>query len=58
MQTKPKFRKLIFWDVDYNKIDYKKYPRYVIGKVVQWGNLSDWKELNSFYPKEKIMKKI
>ncbi|EKD56106.1 MAG: hypothetical protein ACD_58C00297G0011 [uncultured bacterium] len=51
---KIKFRKEIFWDTDPKTIDYQKHAIYVIGKVIKWGNLSDWQELKKIYSTRKI----
>ena len=32
----------IFWDTNYDTIDWDKKARYVIGRVVTRGNWSDW----------------
>ncbi|MDY0017700.1 MAG: hypothetical protein RBS89_07665 [Candidatus Delongbacteria bacterium] len=51
---KPVFRKELFWDVDYEKIDFTEHARFVIGRVVMRGNLNDWNNLKDFYGLEKI----
>ena len=33
-----KFRPTLFWDVDPKTIDYKKHARYIIERVVDFGN--------------------
>ncbi|MFO7789879.1 MAG: DUF6922 domain-containing protein [Bacteroidota bacterium] len=45
----PKLNKSLFWDVEINNLDYEKHKRFVIERVLTRGNLSDWKELKSFY---------
>ena len=47
---KPKFDKRIFWDVDFESLDYDKEAYWIIGRVFEWGKLSDLKNLLSFYP--------
>jgi hypothetical protein len=51
---KPVFRKELFWDVDYDNIDFEDHARFVIGRVVMRGNLDDWNALKEFYGLEKI----
>lgn len=43
------FSPVIFWDVDYAKIDWHKSRRFVISRVVQYGTVTDWRKLKSFY---------
>lgn len=33
----PSFLKKYFWDVDFRKLDYKKYPNFVIGRILEYG---------------------
>ncbi len=44
---KPTLNKALFWDTDYQDIDYEKHARFVIERVVTRGNLKDWKELSN-----------
>jgi hypothetical protein len=46
---KPILSKQAFWDVDMNKIDYKKNARYVVEKVVERGKAEDFENLLKFY---------
>ena len=38
MKKLPKFLKQYFWDVDFEKLDYTKYPKYVIGRILEHGD--------------------
>ena len=44
----------LFWDVDLSGIDQEKNSKYIITKVLQYGLLTDWKQLLAFYGIEKI----
>jgi hypothetical protein len=55
---KPLLRKEIFWDVEYDSIDYEKHSRFVIGRVVMRGNLRDWKNLMDFYGIDRIKSEV
>lgn len=48
------FSPVIFWDVDYAKIDWKKSARFVIGRVVRYGTADDWRKLKKLYGTEVI----
>jgi hypothetical protein len=53
MET-PEFSRHIFWETDYDKIDWVLKARYVIERVIEYGDWEDWKHLKSFYGLEKI----
>lgn len=55
---KPVLNKALFWDTDYDSIDYKKHARFVIERVITRGNWKDWQELKRFYGLEKIKKEV
>ncbi len=55
---KPVFRKELFWDVDYESIDFKKHASFVIGRVAMRGNLDEWNTLKEFYGLEKIRSEV
>lgn len=44
-----KFSSIIFWDVDPSKIDFTKHRRFIIGRVVQYGTIEDWREVKKLY---------
>ena len=51
---KPVLSKQAFWDVDMEKIDYKKNAAHVIKKVFDRGNIDDIISVLNFYPEVKI----
>ena len=55
---RPVFRKELFWDVNYEDIDFEKHARFVIGRVVMRGNVDDWNTLKNFYGLEKIRTEV
>ncbi|MEO0006255.1 MAG: hypothetical protein RJA20_451 [Bacteroidota bacterium] len=46
--------KVIFWDTDYNSIDFENKARYVIERVVMYGTLSDWRIIQARYGMDRI----
>lgn len=44
----------LFWDVDFIDVDYDKYARHIINRVLLRGNLDDWFEIKNYYGLEKI----
>ncbi len=54
MKETPKLSKALFWDTNFDKVDFDKSARYVIEKVVTRGEFSDWEEIKRDYGLEKI----
>lgn len=48
------FSAYLFWDVDVSKFDFNAHAIHLTQKVVELGQLSDWKLLLELYGKEKI----
>ena len=46
---KPFLQKRIFWDVDFDKIDYQKSNRFVIERVFERGDVDDIRQVRRFY---------
>jgi len=46
--------KKLFWDVDYKKLDYKKYANFIIGRALIYGDMDDWKAIKQRYGMRKI----
>lgn len=58
-QSKPdlsKFRPVLFWDTDINKINWTKQRKAIINRVYKRGNDIEKNELNKFYGKAVIKK--
>jgi len=56
MNTAPHLTKEIFWDVDFDHLDFDKHARFVIGRVLMRGTLEDWFEIKRYYGPERIKK--
>mgnify|MGYP007069973375 CR=1 FL=1 len=50
-----KFSKHLFWDVDIEGLDLDKHPSYVIPRVLEHGNMEDWRLINRYYGIDKIV---
>ena len=50
------FRKTLFWDVNPKKLDIEKSADFIIGRVLDFGNLKEWRLVEQLYGKEKIVK--
>lgn len=49
-----KFRKVVFWDTDINKINWADQKRAIIERIYERGNDEEKAEINRFYGKETI----
>ena len=50
--------KQLFWDVDHEKIDYKKSKVFVIGRVLNYGKWEDVREVFEKYGEAEVKKNI
>lgn len=48
------FSQHLFWDVDLATFDLFKYKEFMVGRVVEYGKLSDWELIKLLYGKDKI----
>jgi len=53
-KPKPIFNKRIFWDVDFDKIDYDAKARFVIERVFERGDVPDIRNCRRYYGDKKI----
>ena len=61
MSNKPdltKFRKTLFWDTIFDRIDFTAHSRYVINRVFERGNEEEIQEVIRFYGIETIKNEI
>lgn len=47
--TPPRIRKSLFWDADFDMINWGKYKETVIKRVLERGSKEELKEINRFY---------
>ena len=53
-KAKPIFHKRIFWDVDFDKLDYNKKSTFVIERVFERGDVEDIRQCRRYYGDEMI----
>lgn len=59
MKPRPKIiNPALLWEYDLETFDYKKSYKIVIERVLQMGDLEEWRAMVKFYPKEKILETI
>jgi hypothetical protein len=50
----PQFDKRIFWDINYNNLDYEKKASFIIERVFERGDVPDIRSARRYYGDEKI----
>lgn len=48
-KTPPSIRKTVFWDVDYDKLDWYKDKEYILARVRERGNKEELQQVKAFY---------
>ena len=49
-----KFSKNLFWDINIRDLDLEQHKTYVLGRVLEFGKLSDWRLIRNYYGLEEI----
>ncbi|MBQ8593198.1 MAG: hypothetical protein IJ467_02755 [Bacteroidaceae bacterium] len=49
------FSKGLFWDVDVRQVNMDDCPSQIVQRVLEYGNLSDWRIICSYYGLDKIV---
>ncbi len=53
-KAKPVFQKRIFWDVNFENIDYDAKANFVIERVFERGDVDDIRQCRRYYGDEKV----
>jgi len=53
-KKKPVFNKRIFWDVNFNKLDYDGSANFIIERVFERGDVEDIRQCRRYYGDEKV----
>jgi len=54
MTTKPQFHRRIFWDVDFDNLDYDKRANFIIERVFDRGDVEDIRQCRRYYGDGKV----
>ena len=55
---RPDLPKVLFWDFDFEKLDWSRSYKTVIKRVLDKGNTMDWEEMIRFYGREKVIRAL
>jgi len=53
--TKPNLKKRLFWDYDYEHIDWQNKAAGIVERVIERGTRDEWDELVSYYSKATVL---
>ncbi len=56
--TRPNLKKRLFWEYDFEHINWQKEASGIIERVIERGTREEWDELVKFYGKEKVMAEL
>jgi len=49
VKLKPTFSQNLFWDIDISTLDIDKHSKYILERVLQYGDLEDWRKVKNYY---------
>lgn len=55
---KPILAKRIFWDTNFENLDYDKNYRSIIERVFDWGDIDDIRQVRRYYGDEKVIEAL
>lgn len=58
MIEKPNLQRKIFWDVDFDKIDYLSNFKFVVTRAFERGDVDDIRAVRTFYGDEKVVEAL
>lgn len=58
MAKKPNINDRLLWEYDLETFNYDKSYKIVIERVLQLGNLQEWRAILTYYGREKILETI
>jgi len=56
--NRPNLPRVLFWDLDYDKLDWNRSYKTIMERVLDKGGEMDWEEMIRFYGRENVMKAL
>ena len=53
--ARPSLPKVLFWDLEFDKIDWRRSYRMIIERVLDKGNVAEWEEMIRFYGRGNVI---
>ena len=57
-QPKPNINPRLLWEYDHDTFNWVKSYKIVIERVLQLGNLDEWREMYKFYTEDQILETV
>jgi hypothetical protein len=54
-KTIPKIRRHLLWEYDLGKFNFNRSANIVIERVIERGNMDEWREILRYYGREKVL---
>lgn len=54
----PIFDRRIFWDVDFDKLDYAAEASFIIERVFAWGDIADLRQVRRYYGDDRVVAQL
>ncbi len=54
----PSYLEKYFWDIDFEKLNYKKYPYFVIGRILEYGDVKGLRWMFKRFSNEQIKQSL
>ena len=58
MKTRPNIPPRLLWEYDYDTFNFDRSYKIVIERVLQLGNLYEWREIMKYYTRQQILETI
>ncbi|OFV10627.1 hypothetical protein HMPREF3127_21145 [Sphingobacterium sp. HMSC13C05] len=56
--SRPDLPKVLFWDFDFDRLDWHRSYRTIIERVLDKGSPSEWEEMIRFYGRENVIEAL
>ena len=54
--TNMNLSKHLFWDIKIDALDFDKHKSYVVSRVLEYGGVNDWKQIQDYYGINEVAK--
>ena len=54
-KTVPKIRRHLLWEYDFDRFDFKNSAFIVIERVIERGNMEEWREILRYYGRNEVL---
>lgn len=44
----------LFWDIELSELDLEKHAKFIVGRVLDYGTMNDWRFIRNYYGMERI----